>query len=304
MKVADLFAGAGGFSTGAALAGADVVYAANHWRFAVETHSRQHPGAVHACQDLRQADWRDLPAFEVLLAAPCCQGHSMAAQPKRAGVTAHHDALRATAWAVVDCIESTRPRAAVVENVPQFLRWELYPVWLMALQRLGYHVRAHTIDARSFGVAQRRKRVFITITREHFELNVPKAEPVPFDPCIDWTAGKWRAIHSARPGARARLELARDRHGGRALSQHVTGHKGIDPRTASIRTVTCQDQWCVVQGDAYRPLTIRETEWAMGFETPMVWPEGTRRKDAITALGNAVCPPVAQNIVAQLAAVV
>ena len=31
MKAADLFAGAGGFSTGARLAGVPVVWAANHW---------------------------------------------------------------------------------------------------------------------------------------------------------------------------------------------------------------------------------------------------------------------------------
>jgi len=31
MRAIDLFAGAGGFSTGAAMAGARVVWAANHW---------------------------------------------------------------------------------------------------------------------------------------------------------------------------------------------------------------------------------------------------------------------------------
>ena len=35
MKAIDLFAGAGGFSTGARMAGAQVVWAANHWPAAV-----------------------------------------------------------------------------------------------------------------------------------------------------------------------------------------------------------------------------------------------------------------------------
>jgi DNA (cytosine-5)-methyltransferase 1 len=43
----DLFAGAGGSSTGAEAAGARVVLAANHWRAAVEVHRDNHPGAEH-----------------------------------------------------------------------------------------------------------------------------------------------------------------------------------------------------------------------------------------------------------------
>ena len=42
MKAIDLFAGAGGFSTGAAMAGVQVVWAANHW-----------PAAVHAIRTVR-----------------------------------------------------------------------------------------------------------------------------------------------------------------------------------------------------------------------------------------------------------
>lgn len=38
MKAIDLFAGLGGFSAGAQLAGHHVVWAANHWRAAVDVH--------------------------------------------------------------------------------------------------------------------------------------------------------------------------------------------------------------------------------------------------------------------------
>jgi DNA (cytosine-5)-methyltransferase 1 len=76
VKAVDLFAGWGGFTLGANQAGLDVVYAANHWQTAVDVHERNHPNAVHACQDLRQADWSALPAYDVLLASPACQGHS------------------------------------------------------------------------------------------------------------------------------------------------------------------------------------------------------------------------------------
>lgn len=82
-----------------------MLYAANHWPLAVEAHAANHPETRHECQDLRQADWTSLPAHDLLLASPACQGHSTAANGARrsnGGVAATHDALRATAWAVVD----------------------------------------------------------------------------------------------------------------------------------------------------------------------------------------------------------
>lgn len=62
LTACDLFAGAGGMSTGAKMAGVDVLWAANHWKLAVDIHSRNHPGAEHECQDLHQADWSLVPA--------------------------------------------------------------------------------------------------------------------------------------------------------------------------------------------------------------------------------------------------
>ncbi|MBP3980829.1 DNA cytosine methyltransferase [Acidovorax sp. JG5] len=53
MKAIDLFAGAGGFSTGAMMAGCEVVWAANHWPAAV---------AVHAVLDDYQTALEALPA--------------------------------------------------------------------------------------------------------------------------------------------------------------------------------------------------------------------------------------------------
>ena len=44
----DLFAGAGGSTTGATQAGARVVIAANHWTLAVETHAANHPNSKTA----------------------------------------------------------------------------------------------------------------------------------------------------------------------------------------------------------------------------------------------------------------
>lgn len=107
MRCIDLFAGLGGFSEGARQAGLQVLWGANHSAPAVYWHSINHPLATHACQDLQQCDFRQAPAHDVLLAAPACQGHT----PARGAEKPHHDAQRATAWAVITCAEVHRPVA-------------------------------------------------------------------------------------------------------------------------------------------------------------------------------------------------
>lgn len=110
MKAIDLFCGAGGFSTGAAMAGVQVVWAANHWPAAVQVHANNHPHTAHACQDLQQADWTQVPAHDLLMASPACQGNSRA----RGKDLPHHEAQRSTAWAVVSALECHRPPTAVI----------------------------------------------------------------------------------------------------------------------------------------------------------------------------------------------
>lgn len=300
MKAIDLFAGWGGFTLGAEMAGERVVYAANHWPLAVEAHRLNHPRTRHECQDLRQADWSKLPAYDLLLASPACQGHSTASQPKR---RQYHDALRATAWAVVDCADVTSPKALVVENVPSFRDWRLYAVWRQALETLGYELSEHVVTATDHGVPQRRSRLFVVGTRRPgFRYAQPQQLMEPaFGPCIEWDAPGWRPVSSTTKAAQARIAAGRNRCGDTFLTQHVTGHRGV-PLDQAVRTVTTKDQWAVVRGREYRPLTAREYARAMGFPDGYGWPEGCSKTDLVKGLGNAVCPPVARDLVVQVAA--
>jgi DNA (cytosine-5)-methyltransferase 1 len=76
----------------------------------------------------------------------------------------------------------------------------------------------------------------------------------------------------------------------------VSGHPGV-PLDEAIRTITTQDHWAIVDGDRYRPLTIREQCRAMGFPEDYRWPKGAGRRDVVIALGNAVVPAVAADVV-------
>lgn len=306
MRFADLFAGGGGATIAGIMAGVTPVLAANHNPLAVETHRLNHPTVEHWTQDLQQADWTQMPDYEVLLAGPSCQGHSTAGQVGRAAkgkTRRHHDALRGTAWSVVDCLDATGPSYFVVENVPEFVNWRLFRHWLATLKALGYYVQLVTVNAADVGVPQLRVRLFVV--GHMFRQPRIKIEPVehrPFGPCIGWNEGEWKQINAMPPRfrkAQARLERAKENHGPRCIVHHGWhGHQGL-PLSEPLRTVTTADQWVVVDGERYRSLTVRENERAMGFPA-YVWPAHATRKDIIRMLGNAWVPEVGKQVLVQL----
>lgn len=296
----DLFAGLGGFSEGAEQAGCRVVWAANHWQQAVDVHADNHPDTEHACQDLHQADWRAVPAFDLLLASPACQGHTRARGKERA----HHDATRSTAWAVVSALEYHRPALGVIENVPEFTRWALFPAWCSALHALGYAVSPHLVDAADHGVPQHRERVFIALTRsEHpITLQLPQRVHVPASRIIDFTAGRWSPIDKPgrAPATLRRIANGRAAHGERFLAPFYGASTGGRALSRPIGTITTRDRWALIDGDRMRMLTVPEARAAMGFRASYRLP--VRAKDAMHMLGNAVCPPAARDVLLALQA--
>lgn len=297
MRAIDLFAGAGGFSTGAVMAGCSVVWAANHWPAAVEVHARNHPDTEHACQDVQQADWTAVPAHDLLLASPACQGHS----PARGVEKPHHDALRATAWAVVSAAECHEPEVVVVENVPAFGDWKLYPAWCAAMHALGYALAPMVIDAADHGVPQHRRRLFIVATRSKhpIELTLPVRPHVGADAVLDFNAGRWSPIHrhGRAPATLARIAAGRAAHGVRFLAPYYGSGSGETGRSLSrpIGTITTRDRWAVIDGDRMRMVTADESRAFMGFPSTYSLPPAHR--EAMHMLGNAVCPPVARDLI-------
>jgi len=297
MKAIDLFAGAGGFSTGAEMAGIDVVWAANHWQSAVEIHAANHPGAQHICQDLHQANWSHVPAHDILLASPCCQGHSKARG--KAHGNPQHDASRSTAWAVVSAAEYHKPAFVVVENVPEFLDWQLYQAWQQAMQALGYQFAPHVIDSADHGVPQSRVRMFLVGVRAAHPLllQLPQRDHVPASSFIDFEAGRWSQVD--KPGrAQATLQRVangRAAHGEQFLTAYYGNEAGGRSLHRPIGTITTRDRWAIVDGGRMRMLSAQECRAAMGFPDEYILP--AQHRLAVHMLGNAVCPPVARDII-------
>lgn len=298
MKAIDLFAGAGGFSTGATMAGVQVVWAANHWPAAVQVHANNHPGTQHVCQDLQQADWTQVPTHDLLLASPACQGHSKARGKERA----HHDAQRATAWAVVSAAECHQPQAFVVENVPEFARWQLYPAWCAAMHALGYALAPMVLDAADHGVAQHRRRMFIVGTRSKHPISLllPECQHVGASNVIDLLAGRWSQVEKPGRSESTLRRIAEGRRlcGPRFVTAYYGNEKGGRPLSRPLGTITTRDRWAIVDGDRMRMLSVDECRRAMGFPDTYQLPD--RPKDAMHMLGNAVVPPVARDVISSL----
>lgn len=302
MRAIDLFSGAGGFSTGAEMAGVEVVWAANHWAAAVGIHKLNHPGAIHVCQDLHQARWDEVPAHDLLLASPCCQGHSKARG--KANGDPQHDASRSTAWAVVSALEFHREPFGIVENVPEFMQWSLFPAWCQALTSLGYAIAPHIVDAADRGVPQNRRRLFIVLSRSKHPMQIrlaPRAH-APASGIIDWNSKKWVDID--RPGRAVatleRISKGRAVFGNRFLAPYYGSGSGKTGRSIDrpIGTITTFDRWAVIDGDKMRMLSVQEARAAMGFPTGCILPE--QGKLAMHMLGNAVCPPVARDYIEEI----
>jgi DNA (cytosine-5)-methyltransferase 1 len=298
----DLFAGLGGASTGARSAGCEVVWAANHWPAAVHWHAVNHPDTVHACQDLHQTDWTTVPAHDLLLASPACQGHSKA----RGKDKPRHDALRSTAWAVVSAIECHRPPFGIVENVPEFRDWALYPAWLDALHRLGYSASPHIVDSADHGVPQHRERLFLVLNKgpTPIRLKLPRRAHTPARSVIDFNSDGWSPIH--KPGRSLatlqRIANGRKSFGDRFVMPYYGSGSGLTGRSLDrpIGTITTKNRWGVVDGDRMRMLAKEESRDFMGFPVTTRLPDGVT--EATFMLGNAVVPIVEADIINSLRA--
>lgn len=265
IRAVDLFAGAGGMSLGAELAGLEVLAAVNHWPIAVASHAANHPRATHHCEDLAVMDPYKLPDHDVMLAAPVCGGHAKARGKERA----HHDASRSTAWCVVRVAEAKRPRWLVIENVPEMLSWALFPAWKHALELLGYGVTTQVVRAEETGeVPQRRHRLVIV-----GHLGRPMS--VRIEP---------------RPPMAARTVLV-------PYYGSSSSHAGVS-LDGPIGTLTTRDRYVLVRGELARVLTVQEQLALSGFPRDYAL-RGTRREQ-VMQVGNAVPPPLAAAVLRSL----
>jgi DNA (cytosine-5)-methyltransferase 1 len=290
-----VFSGSGGFSTGAKLAGINVIWCANHWTKAVLVHAMNHPKTEHVCQDLHLADWTTVPDHHILLASPSCAGHTKARGKNRK----HHDKERATAWAVISAVEVCQPPFLIVENVVEFKKWQHYHRWFDCLSD-DYHLSENVLDAADFGVPQHRVRLFITgvhkkISKFPISITSPRLPHEPASSIIDWDEPSWSKIYKKgrSPKTLLRIENGKREFGKKPfLVAYYGATKNGRSLNRPVGTLTTKDRYALIDGNYMRMLNVNECKRGMGFPENYILPEN--HTDSMRMIGNAVCPPVAR----------
>lgn len=179
----DLFAGAGGTSTGLAqackkLSRTPELTAINHWNIAVETHRRNHPWARHFCTGIdaiHPGELHPKGRMDLLVASPECTHHSNA----RGGKPMCNQS-RTSPWLVMKWLQDLYVDSVLIENVPEFQQWgplgadgrplkskkgHSFEAFISNLRSIGYNVEWRVLNAADYGDATVRERLFIQARR-------------------------------------------------------------------------------------------------------------------------------------------
>jgi len=189
--VASTFAGAGGSSTGWAIAGYRVAWANEFHPPAADSYALNHPGTILDRRDIRQVKGAEIieaigAVPDVLDGSPPCQDFSMAGKRTRGWgeERSHGDGTHQRSddlfGQYIRLVGEIRPRAFVAENVKGLVTGAAkgqFKRIMAGLTGQGYRVRAKVLDAQWLGVPQRRKRVIIIGIRD--DLGVEPAFPLP-----------------------------------------------------------------------------------------------------------------------------
>jgi len=173
-RVAELFAGVGGFRLGLTKAGWSVVWS-NQWepstnvQHASDCYVRRFGSDGHVCQDIAkvvaEATQGGIADFDLLVGGFPCQDYSVAKPLSMAtGIQGKKGVLW---WSIYDLLELKRPPHVLLENVDRLLkspaaqRGRDFAIILSCLAQLGYVAEWRVVNAAEYGFPQRRRRVFL-----------------------------------------------------------------------------------------------------------------------------------------------
>ena len=306
--VIDLFAGAGGFTEGAISAGAKVAVAIDLWEPAVLLHRHNQPNVLMVQHEL--GDFRkDVQLIRKYLArypnhhvhlhgSPPCQALSNASRTAASqgmGMVLH----------ILDLVDAIQPDSWSMENVVPMRK------------RLPEGTPSIILNSADYGVPQTRRRCIAgegweaipTHSKDEWR-SVLDALPHLADELIGLipapsmtkqyeNASIDKPFPTVTSSSPRQLRMMIEAMGSNAKRQ---ADRPIDEPSKTIcgsgnqvgpRIFDHSDTPVKI-----RSLTVQETATLQGFPATFEWElPGLRKKDIWTAIGNAVCPPVAEAII-------
>lgn len=191
LLAADLFSGAGGLSLGLEDAGLKVVVGSDIFPEANATHASHFAGLTldwdlsdsEVVQSLGEL-LRDV-RIDVIAGGPPCQPFSKAGRSKirnavQKGLRDPHDRRRDLWQSFIDVISIARPRAVIMENVPDMaLDREMFILRSMVhrLEDMAYSVEVRIVQTSDHGVPQHRQRLILVALADRVQFTWPT--PIP-----------------------------------------------------------------------------------------------------------------------------
>lgn len=172
IRVAELFAGVGGFRLGLEITNNFEVVWSNQWEPSTKA---QHASMVyeakfgsenHSNEDIANVDVESIPDYDLLVGGFPCQDYSVATTLHNSkGLIGKKGVLW---WSIHKILESkrTKPKYLFLENVDRLLKSPVkqrgrdFAIMLKSLSELGYAVEWRVINAAEYGLPQRRRRIF------------------------------------------------------------------------------------------------------------------------------------------------
>lgn len=193
----DLFAGAGGTSTGAHLAGVNVIACVNHDAKAIASHKANHPETLHFTEDIRdfavveklkvlvdQIRREDPLAIIAIWASLECTNFSNA----KGGMPRDADS-RTLAEHLFMYLDELNPDYLMIENVREFMSWgdldgkgkpvsrdkgRLYQKWVSNIIRRNYNYEYQLLNSANFGAYTARLRFFAIFAKKGLPITFPE----------------------------------------------------------------------------------------------------------------------------------
>lgn len=291
MKLLSLFSGCGGLDLGFELAGFTIPLANEYDKTIYETYKINHPKTELIEGDIRKITnsiFSDIKEIDGIIGGPPCQSWSEAGSLR--GINDERGKLF---YEYIRILKIVKPKFFLAENVSGMLsnrHTEAVHNILELLNDIGYNVTLTLVNAKDYGVAQERKRVFYIGFRKDLNINFtfPKGstegnnkltlKDVIYDlkdsavPSINKNHHNPKAINNNEyyTGTYSPIYMSRNRvksWNEQAFTVQASGRQcQLHPQAPKMIKVT-KDLYTFVEGkeSLYRRMTIREIARIQGF---------------------------------------
>ncbi len=312
MKIISLFSGCGGLDLGFEKAGFDIPVANEFDKKIWKTFEINHPKTKLLKEDIRKLDTKVFPnEIDGIIGGPPCQSWSEAGSLK--GIEDDRGKLF---YEYIRILKSVQPKFFLAENVSGMLanrHSEAVKNILKMFEECGYDVSLTLVNAKDYGVAQERKRVFYIGFRKdlNIKFDFPKGSTEDDDKKLTLRDVIWDLQDSAVPageknqhnpnainnneyfvGSYSPIFMSRNRVKSwdeQAFTVQASGRQcQIHPQAPKMIKVDKNDcRFVEGKENLYRRMTIREVARVQGFPDTFKFIYNNTN-DAYKMIGNAV----------------